>query len=78
MSPQSFKSFIRAAGEVIKAYESSFGALTISEEDTKPTRSSMEIEALIKGAREARKTTTPPSSSEKKPPSKRSRGDARH
>ena len=81
MSPQRFKAFVKAMAEVLSAYENSFGALSISEEDTKPMRTASEIEEVVKKNRElvARATAkSDPSSTEKKPPSKRSRGDVQH
>jgi len=53
LSPQSFKGFVRAAIEVLKAYESGFGQLSIADIDTSPTRSADELEAMIQAARVA-------------------------
>jgi len=56
LSPQNFKGFIRAATEVLKAYEASFGQLTITDEDTKPLKSAAELEAAVRGIRMSSRT----------------------
>jgi|HubBroStandDraft_1064217.scaffolds.fasta_scaffold446290_1 hypothetical protein len=72
MSPQHFKGFIRAATEVLTAYEASFGQLSMSDEDTRPTRTAADMERQVQIAREALARLIP-SSTEPPPPSKQSR-----
>jgi hypothetical protein len=77
LSPQNFKGFVRAASEVLKAYENVFGPLAIPDQETTPTRSAIELEGMIKAARNAAAATIAkanPSSTAPPQPSKRSRG----
>jgi len=73
VSPQHFKAFVRSANEALAAYEQAFGILTISEQDTAPTRNAAQITQMIRAAQEAARPN--PSSTELLPPSKRSRGE---
>ena len=75
MSPQHFKAFVVALNETLVAYENSFGRLTISKDETTPTRSAAQIEALI--AEQKAKRAAAISSNEPPPPSKRSRASSR-
>lgn len=77
LAPQHFKALVRSLNETLKAYEDSFGELTIADADTLPLRSAEQIKTQISAARErAAAATNPPSSTEPPPPSKRSRGAA--
>jgi hypothetical protein len=75
MSPQHFKGFVRAAIEVLSAYETSFGQLALADQDTKPTRTAADMERQIQAVRAAFQASQP--SIEPPPPSKRSRGASR-
>lgn len=75
LSPQNFKSFVRAANETLKAYENTFGALTISDADTAPMRDAAEVERLLKERRAALRPN--PSSNEPQAPAKQSRSASR-
>jgi hypothetical protein len=52
-SPQHFKALVRSLQAAITAYEASFGALTISDADSAPSRSAEQIIAMVKSARES-------------------------
>jgi hypothetical protein len=56
MSPQHFKGFLRAASEILTAYEKNFGELTIPDQDTKPTRTAAEITDAVQTARAVAKS----------------------
>jgi hypothetical protein len=73
-SPQNFKALVKSVSETLQAYEASFGALTIPDEDTAPTRNAAEIAMMIQTAKA--KTHSNPSSSEPKPRAKQSRSAA--
>lgn len=73
VSPQHFKAFVRSANEALAAYEQAFGVLTISEQDTAPTRNAAQITQMLRAAQEAAKPN--PSSTELPPPPKQSRGE---
>lgn len=70
MSPQLFKGFLRAAGETLKAYENTFGALSIPDQDITPTRNADQLQALIAltraaaAAQQATSSTSPAQPSE--------------
>ena len=71
-SPQHFKALVKSLSETLQAYETAFGALTISDADIAPMRNAAEIVAIL----QAVKAKTQPSSTEPKPRAKRSRAAA--
>jgi hypothetical protein len=76
MSPQHFKGFLRAAQESLSAYENTFGTLTISDEDTAPTRNAAQIEESVQAARTAHRGQST-SSNEPQQPSEQPAGAPR-
>src|SRR5277367_5885224 len=51
-SPQHFKAVVRSLAETLAAYELSFGELKIPDEDTRPSKSTSEIVALVQANKE--------------------------
>jgi Protein of unknown function (DUF3467) len=76
LSPQHFKALLRSLNETLSAYESVFGELNISDTDTAPQRTALEIAGLVNDQRKARSAAIS-SSNEPPQPSKRSHGVAR-
>jgi len=73
LSPQQFKALVRSLSETLKAFEESFGGLTIPESDTRPTKTADEISKSIAEARKrAEETRSNLSSSEPLPPPEQS------
>jgi hypothetical protein len=75
LSPQHFKALVRSLNETLAAYENAFGELNISEADTAPQKTALEIVGAVNEQRKARHAAM--SSNEAPRPSKRSRGAAR-
>jgi Protein of unknown function (DUF3467) len=73
-SPQHFKALVKSLSETLQAYETAFGALTISDADIAPMRNAAEIVAILQAVKA--KTHPNPSSTEPKPRAKRSRAAA--
>jgi hypothetical protein len=56
LSPQHFKALVRSLNETLKAYETAFGALTISDTESAPSRSAEEMIGLVETARAGSKS----------------------
>jgi hypothetical protein len=81
VSPQHFKALCGSLVETLKAYEASFGELTIPDSDIRPLRDAEQMAQLIKENRDktaAAREALISSSTEKKPPGKRSRAVRKH
>ena len=52
LSPQHFKGLVRSLNETLSAFETLFGALTISDADTAPLKNATEIVELVKSMKE--------------------------
>jgi len=75
LSPQHFKALVRSLNETLAAYESAFGELHISDADTAPQKTALEIVGMVNDQRKV-KNAAMSSSSEPPQPPKRSRGAA--
>ena len=80
-SPQQFKSLVRAMTETLKAFENSFGELTIPDADTRPMKSAEEISKNITDAKKKAaemqsnlSSSEPPQPSEQSSSSRRKKG----
>jgi hypothetical protein len=71
LSPQHFKALVRSLNETLSAYESVFGELSISEADTAPQKTALEIAGMVNDYRKSRNIVTS-SSTEPPPPLKKS------
>ena len=74
VSPQQMKALVRVMAETLQAYESSYGALSIPEDITRPKFSAAELSARFSEAHAAASAT---SASEQPQLSPRSRGASR-
>jgi hypothetical protein len=74
-SPQQFKALVRSLTETLTGYEEVFGALSIPDSATAPSRTASQIVELIQSIRDPDKANL--SSNEPPPPSEQSHGEPR-